>query len=151
MSAPNCTIAGSFETGTLQTSNCDVAATFGVGCGVSDNQPASYGTAFNANKGGVYATEWTSDYIRIWLFPRGSIPADITAGTPDPSTWGKPDTNFQGACDIDTHFMNHNMVFDTTFCGDWAGSVWQNDPVCSQLAPTCEQYVAANPGAFTDM
>jgi hypothetical protein len=118
---------------------------------VSDNKYASYGLDFNANNGGIYATEWTSDYIRIWFFPRSSIPSDITLGNPDPSSWGTPDTNFQGGCDIDTHFINNNFVFDTTFCGDWAGSVWSNDQTCSKLATTCEEYVAGNPGAFIDM
>jgi len=46
--------------------------------------------------------------------------------------------------------MNHNIVFDTTFCGDWAGSVWSSDATCSALASTCQDYVANNPGDFVD-
>jgi hypothetical protein len=46
--------------------------------------------------------------------------------------------------------MNHNIVFDTTFCGDWAGSVWSSNPTCSQKAASCQDYVAGNPGDFAD-
>lgn len=51
-------------------------------------------------------------------------------------------------CNIDEHFKNHNIVFDTTFCGDWAGKVWGSNAECSALAPTCDEYVGKNPGAF---
>jgi hypothetical protein len=113
---------------------------------------SSFGTPFNDIGGGVYATEWTSEYIRIWFFPRDSIPSDIEAGMPDPSTWGLPQANFQGSCDIDSHFHDHQIVFDTTFCGDWAGAdgVWYNDAVCSAMGKTCKTFVAENPGEFID-
>lgn len=72
--------------------------------------------------------EWTSSAIQIWFFPRGSVPASIleandTVG-PDPSTFGMPVANFQGSCDLDAHFYNHSVVFDTTFCGSYAGNLW---------------------------
>lgn len=148
-----CSVAGDQQTGTLQTANCDQAAGFGSGCGTLDTSKESYGAGFNANGGGVFATQWTSDFIRIWFFPAGSVPQDITQGNPNPdiSVWGEPVSNFEGSCTIDDHFKNHYIVFDTTFCGDWAGAVWANDPVCSALAPTCEEYVALNPDAFNDM
>lgn len=40
------------------------------------------------------------------------------------------------------------MILDTTFCGDWAGGVWGSDAACKATAPTCNAYVAQNPGAF---
>jgi hypothetical protein len=45
--------------------------------------------------------------------------------------------------------MNHNIVFDTTFCGDWAGNVWSQGN-CASRAATCQDYVANNPGDFAD-
>lgn len=112
---PNCTIAGTFETGTLANNDCyQYSATEdGSGCGIYDKRDLSYGTDFNNHGGGVFATEWTSEWIRIWFFPRGKIPADITSGTPNPSTWGKPASNFEGSCDISSHFMNHKIVLNT--------------------------------------
>ncbi|KAI9875363.1 MAG: hypothetical protein M1830_008581 [Pleopsidium flavum] len=170
----NCTVAGSGETGTLVTNDCFVNAAGqpgNSGCGVTSAYTDSYGTGFNNGQGGVYATEWTSDAIKIWFFPRGSIPASIRAGVPDTTTFGTPAANFQGSCDINSHFAdqqivrfrprqeaqlafvenaNKEQVFDTTFCGDYAGNVWTSGS-CSTRAATCVEYVANNPSAFTDV
>jgi len=85
--------------------------------------------------------------------------------SPDPSAFGTPlavfansnnndgddnidsDTN---SCAFDTHFADHRLVFDTTFCGDWAGRVWHSDAACASLAPACEDYVGAHPEAFSE-
>ena len=42
---------------------------------------------------------------------------------PDP-TWGVPAAAFPVGdwCGYDAHFDPHVMVFDLTFCGDWAGA-----------------------------
>lgn len=81
------------------------------------------------------------------------MPADITAGSPDTTSWGLPVVAFNGdsGCDIDAYFANMNIIIDTTFCGDWAGSAttWAANANCSALASTCTEYVAANPTAFS--
>jgi hypothetical protein len=153
ISGGTCSVAGDQQRGNLQTANCDQAAGFGSGCGTLDTETTSYGLSFNTNGGGVFATQWTSDFIRIWFFPAHNIPDDITNGNPNPdvSVWGQPASNFEGSCTIDDHFKNHNIVFDTTFCGQWGGAVWASDPVCKNLAPTCDEFVALNPDAFNEM
>ncbi|KAL8668309.1 MAG: hypothetical protein Q9168_007058, partial [Polycauliona sp. 1 TL-2023] len=112
----------------------------------------AFGDAFNLNKGGTYAMEWTSDGIKMWFFSRGQEPSDILGDSPDPTKWATPISNFQGGsnCNIDSHFKDQQIVFDTTFCGDWAGKVWSTDNVCSPKAPTCEDYVKNNPKAFAE-
>ncbi|KAJ9270158.1 CAZyme family GH16 [Paecilomyces variotii] len=148
-----CSITSSGFTGSLVTSNCYVDASgqsTNSGCQIASSSSQSFGTNFNNAGGGVYATEWTSDAISIWFFPRGSIPSDITSGSPDPTSWGTPDANFAGDCDIDSHFNSLQIVFDTTFCGDWAGAVWSSDSTCSALASSCQDYVQNNPTAFKD-
>lgn len=149
------------------------------GCGMQSGGSASYGDGFNNGNGGVYAMEWTSSAINIYFFGRSSIPAGILGGSPDPSTWGTPMATFQGGsgCTIDDHFKDNNIIFDTTFCGkpalspfslstplalpppitntilptgDWAGSVWSQDPSCSSKAATCTDYVRDNPSAFAN-
>jgi hypothetical protein len=146
-----CTITNNgLSSGDILGTNCDVAATGNAGCSIATSNTASYGDGFNSANGGVYATEWTSSAISMWFFPRSAIPSDITSGSPDPSNWGMPMAEFSGGCDIDEHFMNQQIVFDTTFCGDWAGEVWSSDPVCSQKASTCVDYVTNNPQDFTD-
>ncbi|KAH7114554.1 hypothetical protein B0J13DRAFT_410267, partial [Dactylonectria estremocensis] len=124
-------------------------------CGIqSTANYQNYGNSFNANGGGVYAMEWTSDHISIWFFARNQIPDNIKTEFLDPSGWGLPTARFTGGsgCNIDTYFMNNNLVFDTTFCGDWAGSAetWNTNLECSALSSNCNDYVAANPAAFTE-
>jgi hypothetical protein len=126
---PGCSIGseqGVFS-GDVATKNCDIKAegqAENQGCSVGQNDNKSYGKGLNSNGGGVFATEWTSDAITVWFFPRGSE-GDALGANPDPSTWGKPAAKFASSgCDIDKFFDNQNIVFDTTFCGDWAGKNW---------------------------
>ncbi|KAH7035065.1 concanavalin A-like lectin/glucanase domain-containing protein, partial [Microdochium trichocladiopsis] len=121
------------------------------------DNPQSYGDGFNAIGGGVFATEWTSDAIRMWFFPRTKgIPADLASGQPNPASasWGRPAAEFAsapgGSCDIDSHFREHRLVFNTALCGQWAGKVFGQDPQCARLAGSCEEFVAQNPGAFKE-
>lgn len=90
------------------------------GCGIQGGGSQSYGDGFNNNGGGVYAMEWTSSAIKIWFWPHGSTPDDARGSNPNPACWGNPTANFQGGsnCNIDSHFMNNNIIFDITFCGN---------------------------------
>ncbi|MCJ1246138.1 hypothetical protein MMC30_003343 [Trapelia coarctata] len=118
------------------------------GCAVVDYVGTSYGTAFNSVGGGVYATLWTNSAIQIWYWARNNIPADVANGTPDPSGWGTPAADFAG-CAFDTYFKNMQIIFDTTFCGAWAGAVWPQS-YCGTVDSSCVDYVAKNPQAFAD-
>ncbi|PVH88102.1 glycoside hydrolase family 16 protein [Cadophora sp. DSE1049] len=148
--SPGCKLnsTGALPSSTLSTSDCN-AGNAGEGCSLTTTNKQNYGTGFNAIGGGIYAMEWTSSAIKVFFFARNAIPADITSGNPDPTTWGTPIGSFSGTgCSIDSHFKNHKIVINNTFCGKWAGQVW-NQSSCSKLAPTCEAYVAAYPKAFT--
>lgn len=153
---PGCQIGSdnSLFQGSVTTSNCYVKAKGqkdNAGCSIEDPSTKSYGAGLNANGGGVFATQWTADAISVYFFPRGSVPADVLGSNPDPSGWGKPSASFQGGCDIAKTFKKQQIVFDTTFCGIWAGnsSVWQNS-TCSKKAATCQEWVQNNPEAFKD-
>jgi hypothetical protein len=127
----------------------------GQGCGDFSKNSVSYGTPFNNNGGGVYATEWTSDYIKIWFFPRQQIPSDIASGSPNPSNWGIPDSIFNGqGCDIDTNFNDNRIVFDTTFCGDFGDATWSVGGANSCASITgqqkCSNAVGNYPGLFEE-
>lgn len=159
---------GSDFSGDLVTANCDINAPNqpqNAGCSIGDTSNLTFGADFNNAGGGVFATEWTSQFIKIWFFPRGSFPNDIVNSQPNPSeNWGTPNALFQGDFNLDDHFNNLQIIFDTTFCGQvshisrinshcannvskWAGQVW-DQMGCSSLAPTCEEYVTNNPGDF---
>src|SRR5690242_7334390 len=69
-SSPGCvpSVGPGGETG-RRVSNADCGAGGGFnGCGVESTHPTSYGTAFNANGGGMYATLWTNAGIKVWYF-----------------------------------------------------------------------------------
>lgn len=142
------------SSGLRQSTDCDINSPNqpkNVGCSFTDMDAASYGTGFNAAGGGVYAMEWTSSVIQTWFWKQGFAPADIAAGAPVPGTWGQPVAKFTG-CQIDEHFKDLQIIFDTTLCGSWAGqpSIWADSPQCLAKAPTCDEFVASNPEAFTE-
>ena len=129
------------------TSDCGSAS----GCGILDDYDTnSFGTQFNSNNGGVYATEWTSDFINVWFFERGTVPSDITSGQPNPGLWGVPMASFEGSCDIDEHFSCSNIVFDMNFCTPLAVTNWTTTE-CSNQAATCQDYIAMGPEELRNM
>jgi hypothetical protein len=120
-----CKTDGLSQTGTQSLYDCAVDSRSGVaGCTANAATANSFGTGFNANGGGVYAMEWTSDAIKIWFFPRGIIPASIVADKPETSEFGTPMVNFQGDCNINSRFKDHRFVFATNFCGEQASTAY---------------------------
>ena len=79
------------------------------GCSVVSNTANSYGTGFDSVGGGVYAMHWNASEIKIWMWPRSSIPTDISKGSPFPDTWGAPQASWAG-CAFDTYFSEMNIV-----------------------------------------
>ncbi|KAI9708511.1 MAG: hypothetical protein M1820_003973 [Bogoriella megaspora] len=150
--------------GTMVTSDCDVndpKQDKNAGCGIqapnNTASPATFGTKFNAQSGGVYATEWTSSGITIWFFPRNAIPADLASNTtaPNPQNWKQtPVAKFAGSgCSWDQHFKDMRPIINTDFCGAWAGdeSVWESSGCKAQTQmDKCEDYVKMHPGNFTE-
>lgn len=152
---PGCSISSQSEgafSGTVETDNCDVKApdqNENAGCSIKHPSKKSYGAGLNDIQGGVYATQWTDEAISVFFFPRGEIPEDALGDSPNPDNWGIPAAKFSGGCDIEKTFKDQQIVFDTTFCGDWAGSVWESGS-CASKAATCNDYVQNNPEAFTE-
>jgi hypothetical protein len=148
-------ISGSVISGT----NCAALQTNNEGCGVRAVQTNSFGQPFNANGGGVYAMLWDNSGVSVWFFPRQNIPSDITAKAPVPSGWGTPIASVPASgCNPFQFFQGHSAIFDTTLCGDWAGSVWTatgvpgQDQSCAQRTgvATCQQFVQQNGSALSE-
>jgi len=143
-----CFMNGQWQSGRTMQGNCDVVPTGNAGCGVQANKANTYGDNFNRNGGGVYAMERTSGSIRVWFFPRNGIPGDVLSDSPNPCNWGQPDADFPlGDNCPNNHFGNHRIVFDITFCGDWAGAVFGQQ--CPGMGD-CVNYVRNNPGDFAE-
>ncbi|KAJ5721224.1 uncharacterized protein N7483_009158 [Penicillium malachiteum] len=148
-----CSVDEGGFSGNIDRRNCYIYSTGpggSGGCGIVDPDAASYGDAFNGRGGGVFATEWTGNAIKVWRFSNSSVPWDIVTGNPNPAGWGTPVASFSGPCNIDSQFQNLHIVFDVTFCGSWAGSSWSSSRVCAPKAATCVEYVQNNPGAFAE-
>nr|ADZ46179.1 beta-1,3(4)-glucanase [Paecilomyces sp. FLH30] len=147
-----CTINDGGFTGNLRTSNCYIYApgqNANAGCGIEATNPDSYGRGFNSLGGGIYATDLTSNGISIWFFPRGSE-LRVLGDNPNPANWGTPAAKFAGgSCDFESKFNGQRLIFDITFCGDWAGSVWGIGG-CASRAGNCNDFVQDNPSAFTE-
>lgn len=103
-----CTLSGGDYTGTNPRADCSLDG--GAGCGV-DGTDAQFGEKFNSAGGGVYVLS-LQDSLKVWVFPRSDIPADITSGNPDPSGWGKPLFDFESTngCDVASNFIDQTVV-----------------------------------------
>jgi len=144
---PGCAIGSqSGFSGSPLNTDCDVSSGSNTGCGISDPDQSSYGDGFNDANGGVFATEITASTISIWHFPSDSIPADIKSDNPDPSTWTMPVGRWQGGCNVADSFNAQKIIFDITFCGDWAGQTY-GDAGCPS---TCEDTVMNSPETFSE-
>jgi len=139
--------------------NCAALQTGNQGCGMRASQTNSFGAAFNNNGGGVFTMLWDNSGITVWFFSRQNIPSDITAGAPVPDNWGTPSAIWPASsCNPFQFFQNHGVVFDTTLCGDWAGSVWTatgipgQEQSCAQRTgvSTCEAYARNNGAALAE-
>jgi hypothetical protein len=147
--AGTCSIKDEGMSGSVNATGCgeDLGT---IGC-VIEGHKGSYGTSFNKQGGGVYAMDWTEQYLKIWFFPRDSIPASITNGNPDVSKFGTPMALVEEGCDVANSFKAQSFIFDTTFCGDWAGGIFGESgcPMSSSDSfQSCHDYVANHPSAF---
>lgn len=152
-----CLVEGNGQTGVFETSDCWEQDNNNSGCGTLANDttvPHNYGKSLNDIDGGVYVTEWTSDFIKTWFFPRGAIPASITAQAPDVTEFGTPIANQQGPnCIFDEYFNNHSVIINTDFCGAWAGFGYPAECPQSRVNDaynSCVDFVGDNPSNFTD-
>ncbi|KAI0051912.1 glycoside hydrolase family 16 protein [Auriscalpium vulgare] len=116
------------------------------GCGITEWSQASYGPTFDAVGGGVFAMKWDEDGIAVWSFYRVAVPQDIQDGTPNPANWPTPVAALApNNCNPAKYFANHSIVFDITFCGDWAG----NSYATSGCPGTCSDRLM-DPGNFVN-
>ncbi|KAF8626517.1 hypothetical protein AX15_004822 [Amanita polypyramis BW_CC] len=144
---PGCylTTPSSYFTGTVLGQNgqngqngtdCNALINDNAGCAVVEWSRASYGPYFDAQGGGVFAMKWDETGVAVWSFYRAAVPQDIVQGSPDPSNWGQPVAElWSSGCNPLNYFANHSIVFDITFCGDWAG----NSYATSGCPGTCDE------------
>lgn len=122
-----CYVSGK-STGHMSNNNCDALINGNSGCGIVNPDQKSFGSSFNANNGGAFALLWDDSGIKAWFWEAGSLPSDILAQKPQPTSWGLPYAAFDfGSACSSSHFHDHTMIINTNFCGDWAGNVFANE------------------------
>jgi hypothetical protein len=153
-SGPGCTMPSNWnQAGKTISTDCNSAngANGNQGCAVQASNAQSFGAGFNNAGGGVWAMQWENSGVFIWFWQRNQVPANVLSNNPDTSQWGTPGASFPfagtgpGSCPTSL-FHDQQVVIDNTFCGDWAGSTFNNDG-CSG---SCQQFVQNNPKAFTE-
>ncbi|KAE8222856.1 hypothetical protein CF319_g4015 [Tilletia indica] len=131
--------------GSESSTNCAALQTDDKGCAIQSEE-LDYGVAVNNNGLGLYAMAWDEEHgISVYYFKQ--VPADIAAGKPDPTKWGKPTAYFPAqGCNPSQFFHSHSLVFTNTLGGQWAG----NEQVWNWKA-TMEQSCAEKTGAGSFM
>lgn len=102
-------------TGAVVGTDCNAALDGNAGCGVTSDNDASAGAAFDKNGGGVYAMGWDAEGISVWFFPRADIPEDLASGAPEPSGWSEPMAFWAASgCDMSEFFAAQTIILDIT-------------------------------------
>ncbi|KIY71643.1 glycoside hydrolase family 16 protein [Cylindrobasidium torrendii FP15055 ss-10] len=136
---PNASFSGTVVSGDAGNhTDCDGNANDNSGCAITQWSRASYGPYFDLQGGGVFAMKWDENGVSVHSFYRAAIPSDINDGSPTPSGWGVPEAFLSPeSCDPIKYFVNHSVIFDITFCGDWAGNSYAN----TNCPGTCSQRI----------
>lgn len=125
--------SASHYTGTIQSNtDCNVgASSSNSGCTIEAG-PSSFGPAFNAQGGGIYALEWVDQGFNVWFWPRKSkLPASLSTKKPNTAEFGKPVAQFAGrGCNWKSHFQNMRIVINVTFCGKFKTPVPNTRSLC---------------------
>lgn len=119
---------GSFM-GTIVNTDCRSSEKADTGCAVRDTSKISYGPGFDKAGGGIFALLRNKEGFKIWHFERHSIPADIRARNPNPSSWPTPNAalSVDECAGVDSFFTPQNLIFDITLCGGFGTANYQAD------------------------
>ncbi|KAJ0163807.1 Endo-1,3(4)-beta-glucanase, partial [Colletotrichum tanaceti] len=147
-----CIITEVGQTSKVNTPNCDQWAPGqyqNEGCTTTATSADPWGSS----DGGIYAVEWTDDYIKFFSWTYGAAPKDIGSDSPDTSSWGTPSMLISNdKCNINSHFSDQKLVINIDFCGVLAGNeyIWKDQCAASTGHAVCSTYVAQNPSAYKD-
>ncbi|XXH03554.1 metalloendopeptidase [Hypoxylon texense] len=146
----DCKIVSDGMTSTIDSPNC-----YDFASGQAEYQGCSaskYSSTFGSSTGGVYAMEWTSDYLKIWEWSHLGTPLDVTLGQPSPNNilWGTPSFVIK-KCDVEKAFKDMKMVLNIDFCAV-AGQTdkWASCKTSTGY-DTCAKYVAKKASDFSSV
>jgi len=127
-----CSAATGTESGKIISTDCYNNTNGNQGCIVQETKPNSFGSGFNSNGGGGYAASIDTTGIKIWYFPRSSLPSDWTSSTPNPANWDAPSAFYPASgCDPTKFFGPQQLILDIDICGSFAGDGGAFAQTCS--------------------
>ncbi|POR37600.1 Putative endo-1,3(4)-beta-glucanase [Tolypocladium paradoxum] len=148
-----CLMDGAGQSANVVTSNCDNGYSnppnqwMNQGCVAADHS-GPWATL----DGGVFAMEWTSDFIKLYSWHWSNVPSNIGDDAPDSASWGTPMVYLKNKqCDIDNHFSNQKLVLNLDMCGNPVGSpdIWWTSCAAVTKQATCEDYISNFPDDFS--
>ncbi|KAI5462403.1 concanavalin A-like lectin/glucanase domain-containing protein [Mariannaea sp. PMI_226] len=148
-----CKLDGADQISTVKTGNCD--NTFSDDTQFTNQGCTGYDTTspYGSSEGGVYALEWTEEYIKLFAWKWDSVPANIDSSEPNTDSWGKPNMFLKNNdCNIDNHFIDQTIIINLAFCGNPVGNpdVWGAACKAKTGFDTCNAYVSAKPKDFAE-
>ncbi|KAF8314528.1 hypothetical protein DL93DRAFT_2167312 [Clavulina sp. PMI_390] len=127
-----CTLGSGTESGKIVSTDCYNNTNGNQGCIVQETKPNSFGSSFNSNGGGGYAALLDNTGIKIWWFPRASLPSDWTSNSPNPASWSSPSAFYpSSSCDLNKFFGPQQMILEIDICGAFAGDNGDFKDTCS--------------------
>ncbi|KAE9391305.1 hypothetical protein BT96DRAFT_1001475 [Gymnopus androsaceus JB14] len=122
--------------------NALVDSTINIASDLDCYVPIPMAPGFNAG-GGTYAIQIIDAGIYINYWAAGSVPSDITSGSPNPSSWSAQTFFSATNCAIGTYFTNLALIIDTNLGGTFTEGVW------STSGPTSLTSCASSTGYST--
>jgi hypothetical protein len=95
----------------------------------------------------------------MYVFHRDAVPADITAGTPNPDSWGPADFSVPASsCDVGpSNFKDLGVIVTDQLGGTFSSGTWtigaagQGQGTCSDITGTSPYgYITGTGGSLTD-
>lgn len=152
----SCAVTRPDQLGTTIFDECNAMANEHSGCRIAMNGTggATWGDKLNGKGGGTVALQrdFSQDGkgIRMWFWENCQEPGELKSpgDSVDPESWGKPAADF-GLTQCADQFDEHNIIFDITLCGDWAGSTY-SDTGCPSEYKSCDYQVGELGYTFQD-
>ncbi|KAL4403083.1 O-glycosyl hydrolase [Malassezia pachydermatis] len=152
----SCSIQNPQQTGTTVFTQCNALANQQSGCRVAMNGTNPSWSYADLNQKGGVTVAMERDFsdggkgIRMWLWAKGEEPSDVKSPGKDvnPDQWGVPNADF-GLTQCSDQFNNHNIIFDITLCGSWAGNAY-TETTCPSQFKSCSYQVGFLGDSFKD-
>lgn len=126
-----------------------------IGCAPNDVNLMMTGEQMS-NSPGVFAAEWTPNYLKVFRIPSSEMPYDLATDAPRPDGWDRwllayypfaqSERNIPGSCPYPAGILKaQQIVIQIGFCGDWAAKIWGGSKCANRGQPSYGPWDAKGP------